>query len=307
LDSTALPAVKRKDILSRNNFKNRFELLDVFLLLFLTVHALIIVLPFISVIATSFATHREYLDSSLLLIPKAPTLENYTALFEDGRIWIGYRTTSLFLLFGVPLNMVLTTTVAYALSRPRFPGKRFFLYFIVFTMLFNGGIIPMYLLMKELDLTNKVMSVVLAYGVNTFYMIIMRNYFSTLPESLIESAKLDGASELKILIRIILPLSMPIIATILLFYTVDRWNEWFNAMIFIRKNNLISLQLVLRSIFIESRMTDAMSVSDPDAPIKFTDGMKTSAVMVTMLPVMCVFPFLQRYFIKGILIGAVKS
>lgn len=291
----------------RKGLKNRFEPLDFFLLVFLSVHALIIVLPFVSVIATSFATHKEYLDSSLLLFPKAPTLENYAALFEDGRIWIGYRTTSLFLLLGVPLNMILTTTVSYALSRPRFPGKRFFLYFIVFTMLFNGGIIPMYLLMKELSLTNSVMSVVLAYGVNTFYMIIMRNYFSTLPESLIESAKLDGASELHILVRIILPLSMPIIATIILFYTVDRWNEWFNAMIFIRKNDLISLQLVLRSIVIESRMTDAMSVSDPNAPIQFTDGMKTSAVIVTMLPVMCVFPFLQKYFVKGILIGAIKS
>jgi len=288
-------------------YYNKFELMDLVILIFLSLYALLIVLPFISVLATSFATQKEYLTVPLLLFPKSPTLENYRHLFEDGRIWIGYRTTLKFLIFGVPINMFLTTSIAYGLSRPKFPGKKFFLYFVLFTMLFNGGIIPMYLLVKELALTNTIWSVIFAYGVNTFYMIIMRNYFSTLPESLMESAKLDGAGEWLILFKIILPLSMPIIATIILFYSVDRWNEWFNAMIFIRKNNLISLQLVLRSIVIESRMTDNMSVSDVQAELQFTDGMKMCAVIVTMLPVMCVFPFLQKYFVKGIMIGAIKA
>jgi putative aldouronate transport system permease protein len=285
----------------------RFELMDFIILIFLLLFAAAIVLPFISVIATSFSTQKEYMATPLLLFPKQPTLENYSKLFVDGRIWIGYKTTLIFLVLGVPLNMFLTTSVAYGLSKNGLPGKKFITYAIIFTMLFNGGIVPMYLLMKELNLTNSVWSVVLATGINTFYMIIMRSNLNAIPESLVESAKLDGAGEWRILAQIILPLSMPIIATLILFYSVDRWNEWYNPMIFIRKNDLVALQLVLRSIVIESRITDTMSVSDAAVEITFIDGMKMACVMVTMLPVMCAFPFLQKYFVKGMLIGAIKA
>jgi putative aldouronate transport system permease protein len=289
------------------NVKNRFELLDLVLLLVLTVFALIIIVPFINVVAISFSSHKEYLDTALLLIPKRPIIKNYERLFADGRIWIGYRTTLIFLLVGVPVNMFLTISVAYGLTRPSFPGKRIIFYGIIFTMLFNGGIVPMYLLMRELKLTNTIWSVVFAYGINSFYMIIMRSYFMTIPESLMESAKLDGASEWRILFQLILPLSMPIIATIILFYSVDRWNEWYNAMIFIRKNNLVPLQLILRSIVLETRVTDNMAVSAAVIRDDFVDGMKMACVIAVMLPVMCVFPFLQRYFVKGVLIGAIKA
>ncbi|MDR0399725.1 MAG: carbohydrate ABC transporter permease, partial [Treponema sp.] len=284
-----------------------FEFLDLLLVLLLTVFALLIVIPFINVVAISFSSHKEYLDTALLLVPKRPIIKNYERLFADGRIWIGYRTTMIFLLVGVPVNMFLTISVAYGLTRPSFPGKKIIFYGIIFTMLFNGGIVPMYLLMRELKLTNTIWSVVFAYGINSFYMIIMRSYFMTIPESLMESAKLDGASEWRILFQLILPLSMPIIATIILFYSVDRWNEWYNAMIFIRKNSLVPLQLILRSIVLETRVTDNMAVSAAVIRDDFVDGMKMACVIVVMLPVMCVFPFLQRYFVKGVLIGAIKA
>jgi putative aldouronate transport system permease protein len=173
-------------------------------------------------------------------------------------------------------------------------------------MLFNGGIVPLYLLMLQMGLSNRIWSVILAYGVNTFYFIIMRTYMTTLPESLIESAKMDGAGEWRILFRIILPLSKPILATVLLFYAVDRWNEWFNSMIFLRRNDLIPLQLVLRNIVMDSTIVDSMSIAGPRVP-RFTEGIQTATIMVTMLPVMCFFPFLQKYFVKGIMIGAVKA
>ncbi|GHT52343.1 putative ABC transporter permease protein YtcP [Spirochaetia bacterium] len=296
-------ALKKKG----QGIKNRFELLDLIILIFLTFFGLMIVIPFVNVIAISFSSHREYLTTPLLLVPKKPVISNYERLFADGRIWIGYRTTIIFLLLGVPTNLFLTTSVAYGLSRPAFPGKKIIFYGILFTMLFNGGIVPMYLVMRELKLTNTIWSVVLAYGVNTFYMIIMRSYFLTIPEALMESAKLDGAGEWRILFQLILPLSMPIMATIILFYSVDRWNEWYNAMIFIRKSSIVPLQLILRSIVIESRVTDNMSVSMTVIRTDFVDGMKAACVIVVMLPVMCVFPFLQRYFVKGVLIGAIKS
>ena len=221
---------------------------------------------------------------------------------------IVYRTTLIILLLGVPINMFLTTSVAFALSRPAFPLKKFFLYAVMFTMLFHGGIVPLYLLMMELKLTNSIWSVILAYGVNTFYMIVMRSYFQSLPDSLMESARLDGAGEWRILFQIVLPLSMPIIATILLFYSVDRWNEWFNAMIFLRRNSMVPLQLVLRSMVLEATAEKTMMASSSAIQQSmFSDGLKMSAVIVTMLPIMCVFPFLQKYFVKGILIGAVKA
>jgi putative aldouronate transport system permease protein len=282
--------------------------MDGVILTILTIWGLLIVFPFISVIGISFATPQEYLDATLLLFPLKPTLSNYATLFADGRILVGYRTTLIILLMGVPINMFLTTSVAYALSRPAFPFKKFFLYAILFTMLFNGGIVPLYLLMMELNLTNNIWSVILAYGVNTFYMIIMRTYFQSLPDSLMESARLDGAGEWRILFQIVLPLSMPIIATIILFFSVDRWNEWFNAMIFMRKNTMIPLQLVLRNMVLEATAERTMVASNTKLTgSMFVDGLKMAAVIVTMLPIMCVFPFLQKYFVKGIMIGAVKA
>ncbi len=300
--------MKTKENTRKRPLRNRFETMDAVILAILLILALTIVIPFLSVIAISFATPQEYLSSKLLLIPRHPTLSNYKTLFADGRIWVGYRTTLLILILGVPLNIFLTTSLAYALSRNQFPLKKFFLYAILFTMLFNGGIVPLYLLMMDLNLTNSIWSVILAYGVNTFYMIIMRTYFQSLPDSLMESARLDGAGEWQILFRIVLPLSKPIMATVILFYSVDRWNEWFNAMIFLRSNDMVPLQLVLRSMVLEATAQRTMMASSAvTTKSTFSDGLKMAAVIVTMLPIMCVFPFLQKYFVKGIMVGAVKE
>lgn len=286
----------------------KYSMFDVVLCIILAIVVLSIIVPFINVVVISFTSQQEFLQTLILIFPKNPTLKNYYDLVKDGRILIGYRTTFLILLIGLPINLILTTSFAYGLSRKGFPGRKLIFYLVVFTMIFNGGVIPMYMLIKELKLTNSIWSVILAYGINTFYMIIMRNYFATLPESLIESAKLDGAGEWRILFSIILPLSMPIIATVTLFYSVDRWNEWYYSMIFIRNANLQPLQLILRSIVIDSQVrAHAASSGAVLEEFKFTNGLKMCAVIFTMLPVMCIFPFLQRYFVKGVLIGAIKS
>lgn len=288
-------------------YHSRFGALDLLLFVILTAWALMIIVPFINVIAVSFTGYKEYLETPLLLFPKQPELKSYQDLFSDSRIFIGFRTTFLILLAGVPLSLFLTSSTAYALSKKHYPGRKFFFVVILFTMMFNGGIVPLYLLMKSLGLTNTIWSVILAGGMNTFYMILMYNYFQSLPESLMESARLDGAGEWTILFRIVLPLSMPIIATILLFCSVDKWNEWFNAMIFIRKNDLQPLQLVLRSIVLDSQVLDAQSAQVTIEERPFTNGIKMAAVIVTMVPVMCVFPFLQKHFAKGVMVGAVKA
>ncbi|NLV36268.1 MAG: carbohydrate ABC transporter permease [Clostridiaceae bacterium] len=291
---------------TRKGLHNRFELMDGVLLIVLVILASMIVIPFVSVIATSFATQKEAAESPLMLIPMNPTIDNYHRLFQDPRIAIGYKTTLMILLLGVPLNLFLTTSLAYGLTRTNFPGAKFIFYAILLTMLLHGGIVPTYLLMLELGLSNKIWSVIFAYGVNTFYFIVMRTYMTSLPESLMESAKIDGAGEWRIMFKIILPLSKPIIATVLLFYSVDRWNEWFNSMIFLRRNDLIPLQLVLRNIVMETNIVNSLSIAGPRVP-RFTEGIQNATIMVTMLPIMCFFPFLQKYFVKGIMIGAVKA
>ena len=288
------------------SLRNKFELLDGIILTFLLIMAAMIVIPLINVIAVSFSTQKEAAETPLLLIPTRPTIDNYYRLFQDPRIVIGYKTTALILMLGVPLNLLLTTSLAYGLTRTNFPGAKVIFYAVLLTMLFNGGIVPMYLLMLQLGLTKSIWSVILAYGVNTFYFIVMRTYMTTLPESLIESAKIDGASELQVLYKIILPLSKPILATILLFYAVDRWNEWFNAMVFLRRNDLIPLQLVLRTIVMDSVIVNSLSIAGPRIP-RFTEGIQTATIVVTMIPIMLVFPFLQKHFVKGIMIGAIKA
>ena len=266
---------------------------------FLFLLVLAVVVPFINTIAISFSTQREYLNTPLLLIPRKPTLNNYINLLRDKRISIGYLTSLKILLLGLPINLFLTASLAYGTSRKNYPGKRLILGAILFTMLFNGGILPLYLQMRELHLTNTIWSVILASGINVFYFVLARNYFCSLPEALIESAQLDGAGEWRILFSIILP-------TLTLFYMVDRWNEWYNALIFIHDSSIIPLQVVLRSIVMESNISS--NTSSAQAAVRnFDMGIKMGAVMLTSLPIMCVFPFLQKHFAKGVMVGAIKA
>ena len=286
--------------------KKQLSLADVLIVLAVGCLILIIIVPLVNAVAISFSTQREYLNHPLLLFPTAPTLENYRNLLADQRIATGFKTSLLIVCLGVPLNLFLTLSLAYGTSRPSFPGKKFILAAILFTMLFNGGILPLYMQMRELKLTNTIWSVVLASGVNVFYFVIARNFFCSIPQALVESAQLDGAGEWRILFSVILPLAKPIVATVALFCIVDRWNEWYNALIFIRSNDIVPLQVVLRSIVMESNISSSTSSMEAAAR-NFDMGIKMAAVIVTTLPIMCIFPFLQKHFTKGVMVGAIKS
>lgn len=284
----------------------KITFVDVLVFVMIGCLILLIVVPFLNAIAISFATQREYLNNLLMLAPKEPTLDNYRNLLGDQRIITGFKTSALIVFLGVPLNLFLTLSLAFGTSRASFPGKKLILGAILFTMLFNGGILPLYMQMRELKLTNTIWSVILASGVNVFYFVIARNFFCSIPQSLTESAQLDGAGEWRILFSIILPLAKPIVATVALFCIVDRWNEWYNALIFIRDNSIIPLQVVLRSIVMESNISSNTSSMEAAAR-NFDMGIKMAAVIVTTLPIMCVFPFLQKHFTKGIMVGAIKA
>ncbi len=284
-----------------------FEALDWILLVLLTAGLLAVLIPFLNVIAISFTSYKEYMQSTWVVWPKNPTLDAYKELFKDSRILIGYKTTLMYLLVGLPLNLLLCVTLAYALSRKGWPGRKVILMLVLFTMIFNGGIVPMYLVMKSFNLTNTIWSVILAQGMNTFNMILIYNYFCSLPEALVESASLDGADEWTIMALIIVPLAKPILATVVLFVAVQLWNEYFMSMIFLRSKDFQSLQQVLRSIVMDSQVVDTASQTVDVGERNFTDAIKMAAVMATMVPVMCVYPFLQKYFAKGIMMGAIKS
>lgn len=294
--------------IKRKYGKNKPGLFDIAVFLILTVWAVIIVFPFYNAVMISLVSTTEYVKNPVILIPHTVTFDAYKYILQGNRLLVGYKTTGLILLFGLPYNLVLTILVAYALSHEYFPGKKAIVGIIYFTMLFSGGIVPVYLLIKGMGLTDTLASVILIYGINTFYLILTRTYFETLPASMAESARLDGANEFVILIKIIIPLAMPIIATITLFYAVDRWNEWFNAMLFIKRSDITPLQLILRNIidnavqpFAETSSAAANKVSS------FTEGVKMASIVMTMAPVMVIYPFLQKYFVKGIMVGAVKA
>ena len=270
--------------------------MDLVIAFILTVGAAAIIIPFWNVLVVSFATQKEYADHPLMLFPRNPTLESYRYLFRDSKIWRGYINTGKLLLMGLPLSMFLTTTMAYGLSRKNFPGRKLIIGLVVFTMIFNGGIVPMYLVMKQLKLTGTLWAVTFSTCFSVFNMILMMNYFDTIPDSLMESACLDGASEWRILGSIVLPLSKPMMATVALFYGVSIWNEWYDAMIFLRKANMLPLQNVLRSIIQETEISTSAtgSIAAMGGP-RFDDGIKMAAVFLSMIPIMCFYPLLQKH------------
>lgn len=287
----------------------RITIMDVILFLILTAFAVTIVFPFYTSIIVSIMSEHEYLRNPFTLIPKQPELSSYETLINQGNIINGYKNTLIHLALGMPLSMFLTCTLSYALSKRYFPGKNLLFIFIMITMVFGGGTVPAFLNIKELGLINSRWSVVLSNGIGTFYVILMMNYIQTLPSALFDSARIDGANEITILTRVVLPLSKPILATVGLFYMVDKWNEWYGSMLYLNKASLYPLQLELKQIIANAQilddvmMTDSMYRSMPT----FSMGIKMAAVVLTMLPIMCVFPFLQKYFVKGVTLGAVKG
>ena len=294
----------------RRYSRSRLTLMDAVVGTILTLMALLVILPFYNAIMISFVTESEYFRNPFILFPHEPTLEAYTTLLDTGNILAGYGNTLIHIAIGLPISMFITFALGYVLSRPAFPGRRFLYVFVLITMLFSGGMVPSFLLIRSLDLMNTRWSVILSCLLSTYYVVLVTNFIRSLPGSLLESARLDGASEATILVRIVLPLSKPILATIALFYAVEKWNEWWNSMLYINRMEMYPLQLILQNIINTYQSATDRNIASADALNRlktFSMGIKMAAIVVTMLPIMCVFPFLQRFFVKGIMIGAVKG
>lgn len=290
----------------KHNIIHRFTFGDGALIVIMSLLSLTILFPFYNAILVSLVPQSVYVRSSFLLWPTRVIWDNYKFIFNFRLIWYGVGNSIIVTIVGTLYSMALTILCAYPLTK-HIPGRRIFRFIIVFTMYFGGGIIPYYLLINSLKLNNTLWVMIIPQGINIFYMLIISSFFSSLPPSLEESAKIDGANDLTILWRIILPLSLPILATFALYYAVDRWNEWWHGMLFIKSVQKQPLQLILRQIIADAQFLNQQLVPGQVKPDVYGDSIKMAAIVVTMFPMMLLYPFLQRYFLSGLTLGAVKE
>ena len=273
---------------------------------FLCAFTLIMVLPLLYVIAGSFTSDAELAVKRIVFIPATPTLASYRYILSSGIIFTSFLQSVLITVVGTVLNIVMTTLTAYPLSRVNLAGRKAILKLIVFTMLFSGGMIPNYLLVKSLHLLNSYWSLWLPGAISAYNLVLLRNFFTSVPLELSESAKIDGCNELRILSRIILPLSLPALSAITLFYMVSHWNAYFNALMYIDDMYKWPLQVWLRQIVILSQ-----TGFDPNAAaggfITPPETSKLAVVCIAVVPILSVYPFLQKNFAKGVLLGSVKG
>lgn len=270
---------------------------------------LVIAYPLYFVIIASFSQPEAVLGGKLRLLPVGFNLESYKMVLTERKVWVGYRNTLLYTVFGTFINLVLTTLAAYALSRKDMPWRTPLTFIISFTMLFGGGMIPVYMVVRNLHLTDTPWAMVIPNAIATYNLLVMKNYFqSSIPEELQEAAAIDGCSHFKTLMKVVLPLSTPILAVIVLFYAVGHWNAFFNAVIYLRNQELFPLQIVLRDILLQNSL-EAVGGDLTGMYEKVMRGetMKYALIIVASAPVIIMYPFVQKYFVKGIMAGAIKG
>ena len=270
----------------------------------LTLTALLILLPFYNAVVISLETNRAYALHPVSLYPAEFSLKNYQYLIDKGQLGVGFQNTIMITTSGTVLSMAASVMMAYAFSR-KFPGKKLIFLLMMFTMFFSGGMIPTYLQMKVLKLIDSRWGIILFVGVSTYNIVILKSGFEQTPIDLEDAAKIDGANDLIIFFRVMLPLQGPLLATFTLFTAVAYWNEWFWSMLLINSASKMTLQTVLRSIVAEASAAADVSTGEADLDV-FSQGVKMAAVMMAMVPIMCFYPFLQKYFVKGVMVGSVK-
>lgn len=278
---------------------------------FLFAVLLVVAYPLYYVLVASFSDPYEVYAGRTFLWPSRFSLSGYSRVFMDDAIVSGYLNSLLYTVLGTAINVVLTLLAGYALSKPTLPGRRALMLVLLFTMYFNGGLIPTYLVVRSLGLFNTVWALVLPGAVSVYNVIITRTFFeSSIPQSLTEAAAIDGSSNTGTFMKIVLPLSTPIIAVMVVFYAVGHWNNWFSALIYLTDSQKAPLQLVLRQILIQNQASTNM-LANMDANFaekqKITEMIKFASIVVSSVPMLIVYPFVQKYFSKGVMIGAVKG
>jgi ABC-type glycerol-3-phosphate transport system permease component len=267
----------------------------------------VMLFPFVHVVAVSFSSYTDVLQGGLILFPTNPTLDAYKVIFSDGSVVRALRVSAQLTIFGTLVQMIATTAMAYGLSKPGVPGSRAILLLALGAMLFYPGMIPSFLLIKELGLLDTYPALILPGLIGAFNLIILRQFFMNIPQDLIDSARIDGASDARILFSIVLPLSKAVLAVISLFYAVGIWNSFFNAILYINTPSKWPMQVVLQQIVLEGTPLNQASVLDPNRPPPPPATIEMAVVVVATLPILLVYPFLQKYFTRGVLTGAIKG
>lgn len=282
---------------------------DIINTILLTIVFLIILYPLIFVVSSSVSNPLEVMKGNVVLLPKGFSLDAYARVFRDGSIMTGYLNTIIYTVLGTLLNLALTMLAAYPLSRRDFRGGKFFTIIMTITMFFGGGMIPTYLMYQNLGLVGKPVVLVIRGAVSVWNIVITRTFMEGIPYSLQEAAFIDGCSDFKTFTRIILPLSKPIIATMTLFYGIFHWNDFMGALLYINDEKYYPLQLVLRNILLQGEMeglTDNASDSLAQQQM-LIEGLRYAVIVVASLPVLILYPFLQKYFVQGMTVGSVKG
>ena len=269
---------------------------------------LVTLYPFLNVISQSFSAEGYIISGQVNLVPRGFNLETYKVVMADSMFWTNYKNTVVYTVVGTAIAMALTTTFAYALSKKRLKGRTVFIGIAVFTMFFNGGLIPNYILINTMGLTNSIWAIVLPNAISIFNLLVMKAFFENLPEELEEAASVDGLTTYGIFGRIVLPLSKAVIATMVLFYAVSFWNSWFQAFLYMDRAELYPVTVYLRNLI--AGATNAASVSGgagADGLAQVASNIQAVTIVLTVLPIVCLYPFLQKYFVSGVMLGSVKG
>ncbi len=275
---------------------------------FLSLLMLVCLYPLYLQLITSVSHGLEVMKGGITLWPRKITFQTYTTLVR-GELFLYMKNTIVITVVGTLVNLLMSSLCAYPLSRKTFSGRKFFTAMVTVTLFFSGGMIPMYLTVKQFGLMDSIWALILPGAISTYNMIIIRTSFQAIPDSLIESAQLDGANDLTVLFRIVIPLSKATLATMLLFYAVSHWNSYFDAMLYINKKDLYPLQIMLRNMLIGGLFNEETAIAGASADaFAVTDAtLRSAAIIVTTLPILIIYPFVQRYFVKGVMIGSVKG
>lgn len=266
--------------------------------------------PLYFVLIASFSDPALVTSGKVWILPARITFDGYKQILAYSDLWLGYGNTILYTVVGTFINIVFTVTGAYALSRRDIPARGFFIKMFVFTMLFSGGLIPTYLLIKALGLYNNFWVMILPGALSVWNFLIAKSYFeANIPNELLEAAKIDGCSDIRFFVSVVLPISKVILAVLVIYYSVSHWNAYFNAMIYLKDRWKWPLQLVLRQILITAQNTDELTVNTADVmkALNLAESMKYGVIILASLPVMAMYPFFQKYFIKGVMIGSIKG
>ncbi len=292
----------------RETFGDRLFLTGIYIFLILVL--LIILLPLMNILSSSFSHPSAVVAGKVWLFPVDFSLAGYQAVFDNPNIILGFRNSILYTIAGTLVNVVLTIMIAYPLSRKTFYGRGLIMAVLVFTMLFDGGLIPYYLVVKALGLLNTPWAMILPGAVAVFQVIIARTFFqTTIPDDLYEAAEMDGCSDMRFITSVVIPLSKPIIAVMTLMYAVGHWNAYFQALIFLRDPNLFPLQIILREILVLNSVDPSMmsNVDQVLALAGLKEQLKYALIVVASVPVLIIYPFVQKHFTKGVMIGSLKS